>query len=122
MDQADLNETIKTIKKEGIDAFSSKIIHAWPKTMCMDSNLHVMIQALEEGNGSHLPHGLSILNTYTKMTTGSKQVAVIVKSLTAAPITITTGVKIACIISVNATPQVGTAPQTSEKLDEMQGI
>ena len=30
MDLTDLNETVKMIKKEGINAFSSKIIYAWP--------------------------------------------------------------------------------------------
>ena len=73
----------------------------------MGSNMHVMAQALEEGNGSHLPHRLSILNTYTKVTTGIKQVAVVVKNLTAAPITIAKGVKIVWVIAANAIPQVG---------------
>ena len=63
--------------------------------MFPDSNMHVMMNALDEGTGSQLPHRLSIINTYTDMATGSKQVVVMVKNLTAAPITITKGVKIA---------------------------
>ena len=122
MPPTDLSETVKMIKKEGINAFSSKIIYAWPKTMCLSSNMYVMMQALEEGNGSHLPHGLSILNTYTEMTTGSKWVAVIVKNLTTALITMAKGVKIAQVIAANAIPQVGNMPGMLEKLDKMQGI
>ena len=53
----------------------------------------VMAQTLE-GCVPCLPHDLSIMNTYTKMTTGSKWVVVIVKYLTAALITIAKGVKI----------------------------
>ena len=33
VDQIDLNEVVKTTKKEEIDAFSSKIIHGRTKTM-----------------------------------------------------------------------------------------
>ena len=51
--------------------------------------MHMMMQTLGEGDGHYLPHGLIVMNTYTEMTTGSKQVAFMVKNLTAAPITIT---------------------------------
>ena len=84
--------------------------------MCLGNNMYVMTQALEEGNSSHLPQGLSILNTYTKMTTGNKQVAVVVK------ITIAKRVKIAQVVAAKAMPQVGVVPGMLEKLDEMQGI
>ena len=90
--------------------------------MHLGSNVHVMMQALEERNGSHMPHGLSIFNTYTEMTTGSKRVAVVVKNLIAALITIAKGVKIAHVIAANAIPEVGVAPGMLEKLDKMQGI
>ena len=94
MDLTNLNEAVKLIKKEEIDAFSSKIIYAQPKTMYLGSNLHMMTQVLEEGNGSHLPHWLSIMNTFIEMARGSRQVAVEVKNMSAALITITKGVKI----------------------------
>ena len=59
-------------KKEEIDGFSSKIMHAQTKTMFLGNNLHVMVQALEDGDGSCLPHRLSIMNAYTEMATGSE--------------------------------------------------
>ena len=48
--------------------------------------------------------------------------AVVVKNLTTAPITIAKGVKVTEVIAANAIPQVGVAPGTLEKLDEMHGI
>ena len=40
----------------------------------------------------------------------------------AAPITITEGVKVTQAVALNAVPQVEVAPNTLEKLDEIQGI
>ena len=105
MDLTDLNEAVKTMRKEEIDAFSSKIIHAWMKTMFLGSNMCVMMQTLKEDDGSCLPHGLSVMNTFTKITTGSKQVVVMVKNQTSALITITKGVKVIQLVAANAVPQ-----------------
>ena len=103
----DWNGAVNMTKKEEIDAFSSKIMHTQTKTLFLGSNIHVMIQVLKEGDGSHLPHGLSLMNTYTKMATGSKLVVVVVKNLTTTPITITKGVKITQVVAANAISQVG---------------
>ena len=51
------------IRKEEIDAVLSKIIHIRTKTLFLGSNMHVMMQTLEEGDGPYLPHGLSVMNT-----------------------------------------------------------
>ena len=109
------------MKREEIDAFSWKVIYAWLRTMCLDSGMHVMMQGLE-GNNTYWPHRLSMLNTYTEMTTGLKQVVVMVKNLTVAPIIIAKGVRITQVIAANAIPQVGVSPGILEKLDKMQGI
>ena len=109
-------------KKEEISDFSSKIIHAHTKTMFLGSNMHVMMQTLEEGDGPCLPHSLSIMNTYPGMTTGSKLGAVMVRNLTAAPVTIARGVKITWVVAANAIHLVGISPGMLEKLDKMQGI
>ena len=117
-----LNGAVKMIKKEEIEAFSSKIIHAQTKTIFLGSNMHMMTQTLERGDGPCLPHGLNVMNTYTEMTTGSKQVAVMVKNLTATQITITKSIKVAQVVATNVVPQVEVAMRTLEKLDEIQGI
>ena len=72
MDLTDLNEAVKMTKREEVDAFSSKIIHGQIKTLLMANNMHVMTQSLKGGKGPHLPNGLSVVNTYTKVNSGSK--------------------------------------------------
>ena len=57
--------------------------------MLLGHNMHVMMQNLKEGDRLCLPYSLSIINTYTKVTTRNKWVAVIVKNLMVIPITIT---------------------------------
>ena len=42
--------------------------------------MHVMTQSLKGGDGPHLPHGLSVVNTYPEVISGSKQVAVVMKT------------------------------------------
>ena len=83
--------------------------------------MHVMMQTLEGVDGSCLPHGSCVMNTYTKVTTGSKWVTV-VKNLTTALITITKGIKVAEVVATNVVPQVEVVPRTLEQLDEIQGI
>ena len=81
-----------------------------------------MMYILEDGDRPHLPHGLSIMDTYTEMTTRSKQVVVVVNNLITALVTITRGVKIAQVVTVNAIPQVEASPGVLVKLNEMHGI
>ena len=122
VDLTDLNEVVKMTKREEVDAFSPKIIHSQMKTLLLGNNIHIMTQALKGGDGPHLPQGLSEVNMYTKVISGSKQVAVVVKNLMAIPIPITKGIKVTQVAVVNAVPPVEIAPGTLEKLDEMQGI
>ena len=122
MDPTDLNEAVQMTKTEEIDVFSSKVMHGWTRTMLLGNNMHVMMQPLKRGYRPCLPHGLSGVNTYTKVTTGSKPVAVIVKNLMVIPITITKGIKVTQVVAANAVSQVEVVPETLEKLDEMQGI
>ena len=84
--------------------------------------MHVMTQSLKGDDGPHLPHGLSVVNTYTEVISGSKQVAVVVKNLMAAPITIAKGVKVTQVIAAKMVPPVKVSPGTLEELDEIQGI
>ena len=81
VDLGDLKEAVKTTKKEEIDPFSSKIIHSQMKTMLQRNNMLVITHTLKWGDGPHLPHSLSVVNTYTKVISGSKWVVVVVKNL-----------------------------------------
>ena len=40
--------------------------------MLLGNNMHVMMQSLKGGDGPHLPHGLSVVNTYSEVTARSK--------------------------------------------------
>ena len=84
--------------------------------------MHMVMQILEGGDEPCLPYGLSVMNTYTKMTTGSKRVAVVVKNLIATLITIAKGIKVTQVVATNAVPQIEAVPGTLEKLDEIWGI
>ena len=68
--------------------------------------MHVMMQTLERGDGPHVPHSLSVMNAYTKMTTGSKWVAVMMKNLTATLITIAKGIQVTQVVAADLVPQV----------------
>ena len=72
--------------------------------------MYVMVQTLRRGDGPHLSHGLSIMNTYTKLITRSKQDAGVVMNLTAALITITKGVKVTQVVAANEVPLAEVAP------------
>ena len=122
VDLTDLNEAVKITKEEEVDAFWSKIIHSWMKTLLLGNNMHIMTQCLKGGDGPHLPHGLSVVNTYTEVISGSKQAAVVVKNLMAIPIAIAKGIKVTQVVAANVVPPVEIAPRTLEKLDEIQGI
>ena len=70
VDPTNLNEVVTT--RQEIDVFSSKVIHGQKKTLLLGSNIHVMTQTLRGADGPHLPHRLSVVNTYIEVTTGSK--------------------------------------------------
>ena len=72
MDPTDLKEVVKMTKKQEIDAFSSKIMYSQMKTMLLGNNMHVRTLAFKGGAGPHLPQGLSVVNMYTEMISGSK--------------------------------------------------
>ena len=84
--------------------------------------MYVMTQAPDKGEEPCLPHGLSVVNTYTEMATGSRCVAIVIKNHMAVPITISKGVKVAWVVVANRVPPVKDMHGTLEKLDEMQGI
>ena len=121
-DLTDLNEAVKTMKWEEIEAFSSKIVHGYIKMVLLGNNMYVMTQAPEKGKEPCLPHGLSMANTFTEIITGSRHVAVVIKNQTAVPIIISKGIKVTWVVPAQSLPPVEVMPGTLEKLDKMQGI
>ena len=74
------------------------------ETMLLRNNKNVMTPIMKGGDGPYLPHSLSVVNMYTKVISGSKQVVVVVKNLMAIPITIAKGVKVTQVVAVNTVP------------------
>ena len=74
------------------------------KNYFLGRNIHVMTQSLKGDDGPHLHHGLSVVNTYTKLISGSKQVAVVVKNMMAILITIGKGIKVTQTVAANVVP------------------
>ena len=89
-----LNKSVKAMKWEEIEAFLSKIVHGHRKTVLLSNNMYVITQAPEKGEEPCLPHGLSVVNTYTEMTTGSRHVTIVIKNQTAVLIIIGKGIKV----------------------------
>ena len=63
-----------------------------------------------------------MVNTYTKMNTGSRCVAIVIKNQTAKLIIISKGIKVTQVVAVNRVPPIEVMPGMLEKLDEMQGV
>ena len=72
----------------------AKIVHGHMKTVLLGNNMYVMTQCPEKGEELCLPHGLSMVNAYTEMNTGSRCVTIVIKNQTAVPIIISKGVKV----------------------------
>ena len=104
---------------EEIEAFSSQIMHGHTKTVLWGNGMYMMTLTPEKGEERCLPHGLCVVNTYTKMTIGSKHVAIVIKNQIASLITIGKGIKITQVVAVNRIPPVAVMPGMLEKLDEM---
>ena len=110
---------MKTTSQEEIEAFSSKIVHGHTKIVLLGNIMYIITQAWEKGEEPCLPHGLIMATTYTKMTTSSRHVAIVIKNQAAVLITIGKGIKVAHTVAVNRVPLVADMPGTLEKLDEM---
>ena len=90
--------------KEGRDRCFFIQNHMWPNENHAPGKQHACNDSLKGGDGPHLLHGLSVVNTYTEVISGSKQAAVLVKNLMAIPITITKGVKVVQVVAVDVVP------------------
>ena len=71
LDPTEYDEVVTTKDSEMIDAFSSRIIHAWTKTAFTDVRLNVMTHTLCAEEGS-LPQGLMVQNAYTECTMAAR--------------------------------------------------
>ena len=118
----DLNQVVKTMKWEDIEASSSKIVHGHTNTVLLGNNMYVITQAPEKGKEPCVSHGLSMANTYTEMATQSRCVTIVIKNQIAVPTIISKGIKVTQMVAADRVPPVEVIPGILEKLDEMQGV
>ena len=103
-DPTNINEAVMMMKPEEIEAFSSQIIHGYTKNMLWGNGMYIMTLTPEKGKEPCLPYGLCVANTYTKMTTGSKCVVIVIKNQMAVSITTGKGIKITWMVAANRIP------------------
>ena len=77
LDSTEYEEVVTTKGSKMIDTFLSSFIHAWMKNGFTGARLNVMTHTLCADQGL-LPQGLTIQNTYTEISNGSKNVSIVV--------------------------------------------
>ena len=87
IDPLHMDEVVKAVDTETVEAFSSKVVNAHSDLMFFDHHVNVMTHALGEGD-KHLPLGLVTQDVYTTLKKGKKKVAVVLHNQTDHPITI----------------------------------
>ena len=71
------------------------------KTILFGHNMNVMTQSMKGIDGPRFPHGLSVANTYTKVTSGEQASCGSSENLMAIPVTITEGFKVTQVVAAN---------------------
>ena len=100
LDPTKYDKVVTTKDSKMIDAFSSRIIHAWMRTAFTGMRLNVMTHTLCADEGP-LPQGLIIQNAYTKMHHGSKNVTIVVRNSLAYPQTLKKKIPVARVVAAN---------------------
>ena len=103
-DPNDYDEIVTTKEAETIDAFSSWVIHTKMKTAHQGEGINMMTQAFHIEDGS-LPQGLTVQNTYTKIQSSSKNIAVVVRNSTAYSQTLRKKAPVARAVAVTQMPE-----------------
>ena len=103
-----------------IDAFLSRIIHAWTETAFTGVRLNVMTHGLCPEDGS-LPQGLMVQNAYTKMHNSTKNVTIIERNSMVYPQTLKK-ILVARVVAANWVQEPQMQPVDADMLDEAQGI
>ena len=116
LDSTEYDKVVTTKGSEMIDAFSSRIIHAWTKTTFTGVRLNVMTHTLCADEGP-LPQGLTIQNAYTKMHNDSKNIAIMMRNSTAYPQTLKKKIPVARVIAANQVPEPQVWPGIIDALD-----
>ena len=117
---SEYDEVVTTKDTKTIDAFSSHVIHARMRTAHTGEGINVMTQALCMEDGS-LPQGLMVQNVYTKLCSGSKNVAVVVRNSTAYPQTLRKKNPVVRAVVVMQLPDAPVQTSLTEASEEAHG-
>ena len=81
MDPIDLDEKIILNKKFRVPAFGTAVVHGrTEKTMMLGNCLRVRTQAPYPEDDAKLPNGLHVLQVYTELKNGSRNVYLVVQN------------------------------------------
>ena len=104
-DPSEYDEIIPTKDTKTIDGFSSHVIHARMRRAHTGEGINVMTQTLCAEGGSLL-QGLTVQNAYTELSSGSKNVVVVVRNSMAYPQTLRKKTPVVRAVTVTQVPEL----------------
>ena len=114
----DLDETVSLTSKCVAPPFESVIVHGCTQqTMMTDHRLNIMTQAPYLDDMAALPNGIYITRAYTDMKPSSRQVSVIIRSMTSRPIHLKRDKIVTCVVASNALPDAEPSPDLLKILE-----
>ena len=102
---------------ERLEPFSSHVIPMRMMEAYLGERLNIMVQALHAQDGT-LPPGITVQNTYTELTKGSKKVVVVVWNNTAYPQTLWKKTPVARAMAMQPVPDIP-KPRSLQVQDEV---
>ena len=122
LDPIDLDEKVILNKKFGVPAFGTAVVHGrTEKTMMLGSRLRVMTQAPYPEDEAKLPNGLHVLQVYTELKNGSRNVTLVVRNGTSRSIHVSADRQIGRVVAANAVPEASYSPELLQKLAQEDG-
>ena len=122
LDSTDLDEKVFLNKKFGVPAFGTAVVHGrTEKTMMLGSKLRVMTQAPYPEDEAKLPNGLHVLQVYTELKNGSRNVTLVVRNGTSREIFVSVDRQIGRVVAANAVPEASYSPELIQKLVQEDG-
>ena len=117
LDPTDLDEKVFLNKKFGVPAFGTAVVHGrTEKTMMLGNKLRVMTQAPYPEDEAKLPNGLHVLQVYTELKNGSRNVTLVVRNGTSREIFVSADRQIGRVVAANAVPEASYSPELIQKL------
>ena len=116
----DLDELVLLKNKVTIPAFESIILHCRTcKMMMMGYKLHVMTQATYPEDRANLPNSVYVVETYTELRDGSRNVSVVLRNLTGKLVHLAARRPVARVVVANAILDAAPSPDFLRKPDEL---